>query len=143
MSDIGRTFDNAVLTETEYQRAEDAYSTTAVAFLREAGVYSLTVAGLENHGAVPLPFAEGATLGLSEIGEVVPQLLREESWCRLEGALAFVHVGYDLYMYVGVPVACPDAVALAQQLGLFVEPFLSPYRETRRAEPSTAADDGE
>ena len=137
VSDIGRTFSHGILTETEYQRVEHAYSTTAVAFMREAGVYSLTVAGLENHGAAPLPFSEGSTLGLSEVSDVVPQLLQEEFWCRLEGASAFVHVGYDYYMYVGVPVECLGAVVLAQQLGLFTEPFRSPYRKPRLTELDT------
>jgi hypothetical protein len=59
VSDIGRAFGGVVLTEPEYRRVEDAYVTAAVAFLREAEVPSLAVAGLENHAAVPLPFAEG------------------------------------------------------------------------------------
>jgi hypothetical protein len=118
---IGQSFDGVVLTEQEYQRVEDAYATAAVAFLREAGVPSLVVADLENHASVPLPFAEGSELGLIEVGEVVRQLLRAEFWCRLGGREAFVHVGYDYYMYIGVPEACPNAKALARQLGLFVE----------------------
>lgn len=128
-SDIGRAFGGAVLTKPEYQRVEDAYATAAVAFMREAGVFSLAVAGLENYGAVPLPFAEDSALGLAEVGEIVRRVLREEFWCRLEAASAFIHFGYDYYMYVGVSVACPDAVALARRLGLFPEPFRSPYRE--------------
>jgi hypothetical protein len=126
-SQIGQVFGGVVLTEAEYQRVEDAYATAAVEFLREAETPALSVAGLENHAGVPLSFAEGASLGLAEVGGVIRQLLRGEFWCRLEGAEAFVHVGYDYYMYVGVPVACPGAVALARRLGLFPEPFQSPY----------------
>lgn len=129
VSDVGRTFVGVVLSEAEYRRVEDAYANVAVAFLREAGIWSLTVAGLENHSAVPLPFADSSPLGLAEVGEVLRRVLREEFWCRLEGAGAFVHVGYDYYMYVGVPNPCPDAAALAVQLGLFVEPFRSPYHD--------------
>ena len=129
VSEIGQAFDGVVLTEAEYQRVEDAYVVAAVAFLREAGVSSLTITGLENHASVPLPFAEGSQLGLVEVGEVVRRMLPDEFWCRLEGAASFVHVGYDYYMYVGVPVASPGAERLAQQLGLFVESFRSPYRE--------------
>src|SRR5262245_6416722 len=61
-SDIGRAFSGVVLTEADYQRAEDAYVTAAVAFLREAGVASVTVAGLEHHAEIPLPWGEGAVL---------------------------------------------------------------------------------
>jgi hypothetical protein len=133
VSDIGRAFGGVVLTEVEYRRVEDAYATATVAFLREAEVPSLAVAGLENHAALALPFAEGLSLRLSEIGEVVRRVLREEFWCRLEGTGAFVHIGWDYYIYVGVPSPCPGALALARQLSLFVEPFRSPYSEQRQA----------
>jgi len=47
MRDIGRTFDGRVLTPTDYQRAEDAYVATALAFLVEAGITSMRIAFLE------------------------------------------------------------------------------------------------
>jgi hypothetical protein len=130
-ADVGQEFSGVVLTDAEYRRVEDDYVAAAVAFMQEAGVPSLEVVGLENHAGAPLPFADGSPLGLSEVGEVVRQVLREEFWCRLEGAGAFVHFGWDYYMYVGVPRACPEAAALAGQLGLFVEPIQSPYSEAR------------
>jgi hypothetical protein len=129
ISDIGKTFAGVVLSEAEYRRVEDAYATAAVAFLQEAGVSSLAVTALENHWAVALPFANGSSLGLADAVEVVRRVLREEFWCKLEGEGAYVHVGYDYYMFVGVPDRCPGASALARQLGLFVEPFRSPYIE--------------
>ena len=129
INDIGQSFDGVVLTETEYQRVEEAYVTAAVAFLREAGVAELSVAGIENHAATTPMFSEGATLGMAELGKVIRAMLREEFWCRLEGARAFIHVGYDYYMYVGVPIECQESTSLASRLGLFVEPFKSPYTE--------------
>lgn len=128
-SHVGLEFGGVMLSEPEYRRVEDAYVATAMALLREAGVPSLAVAGLENPAAVPLSFGNGATLCLDEIGAVVRRMLREEFWCRLEGRDAFVHVGWDYYMFVGVPKASPDAIALARHLGLFTEPFRSPYHE--------------
>jgi hypothetical protein len=127
VSDIGRDFAGVVLTEPEYQRVEDAYVAASLAFLREAGVLSLIVAGLENSARLPLPFSEGSVLSLSDAASVIRQVLREEFWCRLEEAGAFVHIGYDYHMYVGVTRPCPNAEGLARQLGLFVEPFRSPY----------------
>jgi hypothetical protein len=129
--DIGRAFGGVVLTEAEYRRVEDAYVAAAVAFQREAGVPGLAVAGLENYAGVPLPFAEGSLLELSEVGEVVRRVLQTEFWCRMEAARAFIHVGYDYYMYLGVPCRCPKAEALARSLGLFVEPFRSPYSKQK------------
>ncbi|OAI50708.1 hypothetical protein AYO44_05415 [Planctomycetaceae bacterium SCGC AG-212-F19] len=127
VSDIGRDFAGVVLTESEYQRVEDAYVAAALAFLREAGIQSLNVAGLENHAGLPLSFSEGAILSLSDAASVIRRVLRKEFWCRLEETGAFVHIGYDYYMYVGVARPCPNAQALARQSGLFVEPFRSPY----------------
>lgn len=129
ISDVGRTVGGVPLTQTEYLRVEDAYVSSADAFLREAKVIALTVAGLENPLNLPLPFSEGAILDTDSVPSVIRRVLREEFWCRLEGADSFVHVGYDYYMYIGVPVECPAAVTIARQLGLFPEPFPSPYRE--------------
>src|SRR6516225_9224123 len=78
VGDIGRTVAGAVLTESEYQRVEDAYTAAAVAYLREAGLAAVMVSGLENYASASLPFAEGSRLGLSEAGAVVRRLLREE-----------------------------------------------------------------
>ncbi len=124
-SDIGRSFNGIVLTTEEYQRVEDAFVVAVQAILRECDILSLTVSELENH-STPLPFADGAVLCLEEVGKAVRRVLREEFWCRLEGARAFVHIGYDYYVYVGVPNPCPKARELAGEIGLFVEEFLSP-----------------
>ena len=127
VSDIGRIFDGAPLTETEYLRVESAYITVALEFLRESKVTSLVVSGLENYGEAALPFDEGTRLSIEQAGAMLGALLQEQFWCKLEGASSFIHVGYDYYMYLGVPAACPKAAELAVSLGLFVEPFQSPY----------------
>jgi hypothetical protein len=45
---IGQTFSGVVLTSAEYERVEDAYIQAALSFLRESGLPSMRVAGLEN-----------------------------------------------------------------------------------------------
>ncbi len=88
------------------------------------------------HGSVRLlvrdSLGDESSLKVDEIAPALRRLLREQFWCRLEGAAAFVHVGWDYYMYVGVPHPCPSATAAAGRRGLFVEPFLSPYVPGRR-----------
>jgi hypothetical protein len=84
-----------VLTDGEYRRVEQAYISSALAFLREGGLNSLTVAGLENHKGLALSFGEGSVVSLEHIGDVIRQVLREEIWCRLEGRGGFVHFGWD------------------------------------------------
>jgi hypothetical protein len=128
-SDIGRSFGGAVLTREEYQRVEDAYVAAALGFLRESGVPSLAVTELESHAGHALAFGEGSILGLEQLEEVIRRALRKELWCRLERPEGFVHIGWDYYMYIGVPHPCPEAEKLAHRLGLFVEEFHSPYNQ--------------
>ena len=126
-SDIGCMFNGSRLSEAEHLQAENAYIVSALEFLRESGVSSLSVRELENPGGAVLPFGEGASLSLEQLKTALSRTLREEFWCKLEGADAFIHIGYDYYMYVGVPVRCPNAERVAGELGLFVEHFQSPY----------------
>jgi hypothetical protein len=126
--DIGRSFGDIELTSAEYKRVEDAYVAAAAAFLREAGVGRVSVRDLEDDRGSAGPFTEGAELPIEQVSEVLRHVLREECWCRLESADAFVHVGWDFYMYVGVPHPCPDARRQAEQSGLYVDEVPSPHR---------------
>ena len=127
ISDVGSAFDGVILTEEKYAEVERAYVDAALAFLEEAGVASLKIENLENYRIKDLEFSEGQTLSLERVRSVLPRLLRGEFWCRLQGDEAFVHIGWDYYMFVGVPHPCPAARALATDLGLYVEDFSSPY----------------
>lgn len=129
MADIGREFGGVVLTDDEYRRVEQAYINSAVAFLQEGGLNSLTVKGLENHKEHALEFGEGSVLSLEQAGDIIRRILREEFWCRLECRGGFAHFGWDYYMYIGVPHRCPEAEHLAEGLGLYPEKFTSPYKE--------------
>ena len=123
-SDIGDTFGGRVLTEQQYARVESAYVATAIAILRDARVTSLMARGVEGHA----PIKDGTVIGLNSMDEAFRAVLREQFWCRFESAGgAFVHFGYDFYMYIGVPSISPATLADATALGLFVEPFTSPY----------------
>lgn len=126
-SDIGRSYNGVELTSAEYERVEDSYITATVKFLIEAGIPQLIVRGLENVEGRAVSFVNGDSLTIKQIPNVLRQILREEVWCRLEAANAFVHIGYDYYMYIGVPRPCPTARREAHQIGLYVEDFESPY----------------
>lgn len=128
-SQIGQTFSGVVLTSDEYERVEEAYIQLAMSFLRESGLLSMRVAGLENSRQRPVDLQNDSVLTLDRIGETIRLILREKFWCRLEGSDGFLHFGWDYYMYVGVPHLCPTARAKAAELGLYVEEFASPYVE--------------
>ncbi|MGA2420722.1 MAG: hypothetical protein ABSG69_11605, partial [Candidatus Acidiferrum sp.] len=91
---IGESFDGVILTHNEYKRVAQAYVTAAFAFLKEGGVTSFRVEGLEIR-STQLSFAEGSVLTLEQVGDIIDGLLREEFWCRLQGAGGFVHIGWD------------------------------------------------
>jgi len=88
---------------------------------------------LENHRGALLTVGEGSNLSLEQLKIMLPGVLREEFWCKFEGPNSFIHIGYDYYMYVGVPVRCSRAEQLASSLGLFVEPLRSPYGDSGAA----------
>ncbi len=126
-SDVGRVFGGTTLTPERYQAVEDAYVSTALSFLSESGISHLRVAGLESRPPTKDAPSEGDEVSLEALEVVLRGLLRERFWCRLEAANGFIHVGWDYYMYVGVPQGCPAASAAASAQGLFVESFPSPY----------------
>ena len=128
VKDVGRSFAGGVLTREEYERVENAYVGAALAFLDEAGLTSLRVEGLENTRGEWLVFRNDSILPLTQVGDVIRRVLREEFWCRLEGVDGFVHFGWDYYMYIGVAHPCPKARERTVELGLYVEEFASPYK---------------
>ena len=128
VKDVGRSFPAGVLTREEYERVENAYVGSALAFLGEAGLTSLRIEGLENTRGEWLLFHNDSILPLNQVGDVIRRVLREEFWCRLEGVNGYVHFGWDYYMYIGAPHPCPKAREQKVELGLYVEEFDSPYK---------------
>ena len=125
--DIGSEFEGTVLTLEAYLRVEDTYVEVALAFLREADFSCVRCVAVENHAANPAAPDEGTSVAVERWAPLIRAVLRSEWWCRFESAGAFLHFGYDYYMYIGVPVRCAQSVAFSHRRGLFVEPFLSPY----------------
>ncbi|MGA2814114.1 MAG: hypothetical protein ABSG16_22160 [Candidatus Acidiferrum sp.] len=101
---IGQTFSGVVLTSDEYERVEAAYIQSALSFLRESGLLSMRIAGLENSRKQPLDFQNGSVMPLDRIGEVTQQILREEFWCRLEGNEGFLHFGWTITCISACPI---------------------------------------
>jgi hypothetical protein len=127
VSDVGKLFDGARLTLDEYERVENSYVEAALTFASESQVECLVI----KHPWYPDEGLEvGKRMTLREARAMVKSLLREELHCSLEapGGTFAIHVGYDLYMYVGSTVDCPDSVRRAHELDLFVDPhFVSPH----------------
>lgn len=132
-SDIGRSFNGVVLTEQEYLRTEAAYLFVLEEFLRQAEIERLELRDVESHTDDQLPeiFASGALLTIPQCVDFARLALRECVWGKLvDPGCAYVHFGYDYYMYLGLPARCPETVSEAHRRGLFVETFRSPYLDS-------------
>jgi len=142
VADVGRVIGGRLVTWEEVRAVEDAYVAAAVRFMQESQVTVLRAVDVEgpSPGRDPgLPWADllyagpplraGTMLDRPEVERAIRLNLRELQWCRLVAPRRFfLHFGWDYYMYLGSSRACPAAVAYARGLGLFVEPWPSPYR---------------
>lgn len=147
LSDVGKSFDWEVLTFEAYRKIEDAYVSTALSFVSEAGLDGLTITHLETKrvsGARaedlwgiafdPKLARTGAVISVEALDDVCRLALREVLWCKLESGDGFyIHFGYDYYMYVGGRVPSERSIAHGRRQGLFVEEMESPYLNTGEA----------
>jgi hypothetical protein len=119
ISDVGKRFGDSELTLDQYREVEDAYVDAFVAFAEDSDADRLEVRALD-HGC---GLREGDVLPIEHASELVRRMLRENVICNLEepdDGFA-VHVGFDLYMYVGSNRPCARAVERARDSGLYVD----------------------
>ena len=141
ISDVGNTFSGQVLTLDTYLKTENAYIATMNHFWQAANFPALKISSLETYSSEDLvdptlaptyeKYAHSSKTQVisSEDMEGIGRLmLRGLLWGKLEAPNVFhIHFGYDLYLYIGSVCDCPQAIAKATQLGLYVETLLSPY----------------
>ena len=124
-SEVGKT-----VSKGEYAEVEAAYIDTAIQFFEEQGIAGLAIVYLENSAGYKDPkmkLAEGEIVHKDNLASVIRGILRENYWAKLESKNAYLHFGWDFYMYIGVPLAASQAITVAERNGLFVEEFESPY----------------
>jgi len=119
-SDIGRTFDGAVLTVREYERVETNYLLFLLRVWEMCGAPLLEVKGHEAY-TDDLPWENGMCLGRNEIESICRDILREKFWCRLDGEHMRVHFGYDFYMHIGCGLTLDEIRRMASDYGLTVD----------------------
>jgi hypothetical protein len=120
IADVGAVFEGVELNSHEYERVETAYADSFGAFAEDSGVTELEVRSLECGDGL----REGQILSLLDARAVVRRMLREEARCRLEAPTNTfaVHIGFDLYMYIGSTRPSHEAQRRTRLLGLFAEP---------------------
>ena len=127
---VGKCFAGVELTFADYERVEAAHLDAVQALLRGAGIDALVVRDAEpSIQGEPPAVAAGTRLSGDALREAFRDVLRERWWCRFEAddATAFVHFGWDYYIYLGLPRLDDDARRRVEDAGLFLEPFISPY----------------
>ena len=129
-SGVGRVFEGVRFTAAAYSAAEDSYVLAAVALLSSNAVSGLRVSGLENAGNSANAPSEGEWLSLERVEATLRHFLKGDYSCRLQGDNAFVHVGWDFYMYIGVERADPKQLQRIKTLGLYPERYESPHKAT-------------
>ncbi|MFC8723526.1 RNA-binding protein, partial [Kitasatospora sp. NPDC057198] len=148
-------------TDSDHGPVEAAYVAAVAAFAADSGATELEIREPELvHLGEPedaeldalLPggregLHDGLRVDVPTVRELVRVMLRGSGfWCRLEAEGRFaVHLGWDLYMYVGSHLPCERAVAATDASGLFAERIgASPYEpEPEPREVEQRAADGE
>lgn len=142
ISDIGKCFENKILSSEEYIKIETAYVNAILAFMKCLEIKSLVLTNLEKKfdpekaSLYPQEIIDqfysiknNQTLDVERVAIIAKLILRENIWGRFANEKMFVHFGYDYYMYIGSKKACPRTIFQIEQAGLFVEEFESPYLE--------------
>lgn len=125
-SDIGKIFAYEELTIEEYLKYESLYINAIVKLMDGSGVKDLRIVDLEVYED-DKQVDNRMVINAEGLKVIVPEILRERLWCKLENNNFFVHFGYDYNMYIGSNVACTNELSLIEESGLFVEEFTSPY----------------
>jgi hypothetical protein len=128
---VGQSIGSKTLSEHEYCKVEDAYISSILSFLRESNIENLMLTNVQVGDAnreIASDLRNGKICSLEEAENLFRFVLREVLWCKFEWKnVAYVHFGWDNYLYIGLPRSCPASIAYAQEQLLFVEQFDSPY----------------
>ncbi|MFC5587449.1 hypothetical protein ACFPRA_00820 [Sporosarcina soli] len=160
-SQIGQTINGHEFTLNEYLRVEASYVDTVIQFLVASNLSSLRILQCSTVKISPeerqsilyepafdeVQVAVDRIVTIQEIRIICQMVLRNLLFCQfyLKDQF-FVHFGWDSYMYVGSCNNSLSAIAFAENNGLFVEPFQSPYyyteeKTTRLVEWNEITDD--
>lgn len=124
-SDIGKTFNGVVLTEEAYLSTERQHIACIADLLCCSGIDAVEISRCENCGS----WRNGQRISVNALAPLLQDCLRGNCWCVLTAPDAYVHFGYDYYVYVGCPLA-PDTVdSICREYGLFTNLQPSPYTE--------------
>lgn len=140
--DIGKKFNNKILTPDDYLFSENQYISILLKIIKDVKIPYLVIKELEQdlleveikkkklseigiNGSIydNLPFRNNKKIEIICFDEIFKLILREIIWCKLEFKKKFfIHFGYDFYVYVG----CNSKIDFNNNF-LFLESIKSPY----------------
>lgn len=137
-SEIGNAFDGKIVTFQDYIKIEDAYVYAVTSFMHCLHISELKVVDLEHkfnrfdknyseQMIKTLKALKSNQIISGSIADIIRLILRENTWCKLEGIGLAVDFGHEYYMYIGSEKKCEDQIKAIEKKGLFVEPSESPY----------------
>ncbi len=135
VSDIGKVFNEKLLTVSEYLCIEDSYIESILMFMKLERVKEFKIVDLEKHKVIShenitiskelrdvfdqIKNNDKASIG--SVPHIIRLVLREFIWCKLISPFMEVYFGYDYYMYVALIHLDREIIEKIEDLGLFVE----------------------
>ena len=144
-SDIGKTLEGEIVTIEKYLEVEADYINAIIDILKENQIKYLRVVGYDKRGRQQsikdnkgkwfhrsefetIDLSEDKKVSIDEIEVICQMMFRYYGHLSLEiNNLAFVHYGFDMYVYVGVKNISEDLRKKLNQTSIFIEEFQSPY----------------
>ena len=135
VSDVGKSYNGAILEFSEYLKLENAYISAIHILMKLNNVNFLRLTEIEKSKiAVDYPdisiinsreyiqkIRNNQNFSYSNIDLLVRLILREMVWGKLICDDMYVHFGYDYYMYIGSRDNLRTEAKIISGLGLFVE----------------------
>ncbi len=124
-SDIGSIFEGRTLTKEEYLLTELNYIRCIIEILEAVGLNSLYIVDMEEYE--PTKWHNRQKLSTNDFPHILKDCLRNICWCKLIHGNAYIHFGYDYYVYVGVNLQFDILTQICNKHNLFCEKKSSPY----------------
>ncbi len=118
-SDIGKVFDGKKLTMDEYLSVEQNYIGFVIDALRINNVSNLILTELEVYEEIK--WTDNQRVNVSDISEVIKDVLRNKCWCKLKTDNFCLCFGFDFYMRIKSNIDYGYLVKMCDKYGLFIK----------------------
>lgn len=120
-SDIGKTFNGAVLSKGDYIKVEKQYIDFCINIMNRLKISTVTIIELESHHIIGR-WKKGMKISnTSKLRRFFRDCLREKYWGIITHDKLTVKFGYDYYMYVKTSMDNEQIKQIAESFSLFCE----------------------